>query len=89
MAKKRAKKSRPGQPRGNTPKPKLAVCPCGKEPETLVIELPVARAKWGTVTGDCCGMWTVEFRNSFKEDPDETMKLAREYWNAAPRGGMK
>lgn len=64
--------------------PKLAPCPCGKEPSTLLIEMP-ERAKYGVAMGDCCGTWMVEFRNGYAQDPNITTKKAREAWNDAPR----
>lgn len=62
----------------------LLPCPCGKEPSTLLIEMP-ERAKYGVAMGDCCGTWMVEFRNGYARDPNITTKKAREAWNDAPR----
>lgn len=59
-------------------------CPCGQIPEDLIIEV-AERAKYGLVMGDCCGAWSVEFRNGYQKDPDVTNRLAATAWNSAPR----
>jgi len=38
-------------------------------------------------SGYCCGEWNIEFRTSAQlHVSEEDMRLAREAWNAAPRG---
>jgi hypothetical protein len=64
--------------------PSLAPCPCGVVPENLLIEMP-ERAKYGRTMGDCCGEWSVEFRNGYTTDPNLTTERARRAWNEAPR----
>lgn len=73
------------KPAKATPPP-LAPCPCGKAPTNLLIEMP-ERAKYGRCMGDCCAEWSVEFRNGYSQDPEQTTERAREAWNAAPRAG--
>jgi hypothetical protein len=60
-------------------------CPCGIIPKNLVINCS-ERAKWGYVLGDCCGEWSIEFRNQYaKLGSVESEKAARHAWNNAPR----
>ena len=60
-----------------------ARCPCGQIPsrilggETLV--------KWAYAYGDCCGEWSVEYRQEWARSQEEADKLAREAWDAAAR----
>ena len=63
-------------------------CPCGKTPGKLYIMSDSGNTpKWARVSGDCCGDWEIEYRNSYEDiaGPD-AMKLARQTWNEAPRG---
>lgn len=64
---------------------KLGSCACGKTPENLFITAP-ERSKWGFVAGDCCGEWTIEFRNGYTADQEVSIQRATEAWNNAPRG---
>lgn len=64
----------------------LAPCPCGRQPQNLVIEMP-QRAKYGRASGDCCAEWSVEFRNGYSDDPQLTQERAVKAWNEAPRAG--
>lgn len=72
------------KPEAPTPPPPLAPCPCGTVPENLLIEMP-DRAKYGRAMGDCCGDWSIEFKNGYTQDPEKTTARAREAWNDAPR----
>lgn len=66
----------------------LEQCPCGRQPPKLLVD-GSDRAKWAYVTGDCCGEWHIEFRNQYAPIPsDESMQLAVDAWNAAPRGTL-
>ena len=65
----------------------LAPCPCGEIPEKLRVEESDLMGKWALVNGYCCGEWSVEFRAYFNPiGSEESNRLAREAWNAAPRG---
>ena len=65
----------------------LAPCPCGEIPEKLRVEDSDLMGKWARVKGYCCGEWTIEFRAYFHPiGSEKIMLLAREAWNAAPRG---
>jgi hypothetical protein len=61
-------------------------CPCGRTPDNLIIEV-AERAKYGLAMGDCCGTWSIEFRNGYQKDRLVTEQLATEAWNSAPRAG--
>jgi len=64
----------------------LAVCPCGQVPEKLSV-YSSGYIKYGLVSASCCGEWAVGY-NTNRSDigTDENVRLAREAWNAAPRG---
>ncbi len=65
----------------------LARCPCGEIPEKLCIEGAGLGRKHAMASGYCCGDWSIEFRTSAQlHVSGEDMRLAREAWNAAPRG---
>ena len=65
---------------------RIAPCPCGKVPSKLHITGEHSRAKWAEVCGDCCGEWSIEFRNQYHELGGlESERLALSAWNAAPR----
>ena len=65
----------------------LNPCPCGNVPARLDIVDSGQGPKYSLAVGDCCGEWHIEFRSDFsKFDSPECMALAREAWNAAPRG---
>lgn len=65
----------------------LAPCPCGEIPEKLCIEGAGLGRKHAMVSGYCCGDWHIEFRTYYEPlDSEKIMRLAREAWNAAPRG---
>lgn len=64
----------------------LMPCPCGMVPTRLVVDGDGERPKWAMVTGICCTEWHLHFRNSYHPiDSEESNRLAREAWNAAPR----
>jgi hypothetical protein len=64
----------------------LKECPCGQVPTGLSIFMDYSRAKWGYAAGNCCGEWSIEFRNNYNAvNSDETRALASEAWNRAPR----
>ncbi len=66
----------------------LKPCPCGKPMDYLCIAYNGQGSKWANVGGNCCGMWSVEFRTQYHAiDTEECMELAKEAWNAAPRAG--
>ena len=67
-----------------TGQPLYKPCPCGKQPEAIIVECQ-ERAKFGRVMGSCCAEWSVEFRNSYAADPQETQAKASKAWNEAPR----
>jgi hypothetical protein len=65
----------------------LAHCPCGRPIEELNITDAGQGGKWAWVAGNCCGEWSIEFRTGYHAlDSEECKRLAREAWNAAPRG---
>ena len=70
----------------NTKLPDLKPCPCGKVPKMLMIQCQ-ERAKYGQMTGDCCGEWTIEFKNGYESDKQVSLNKAVEAWNGAPRAG--
>lgn len=63
----------------------LKPCPCGVVPRMLMINC-ADRAKYGQMTGDCCGEWTVDFKNGYASDKQVTQLKAVTAWNDAPRG---
>lgn len=66
----------------------LKQCPCGKTPESLIIQACDGNRnpKWAMVGGDCCDEWLVEYRNQYVDiDSDEAMLKAVAAWNDAPR----
>lgn len=68
---------------------KIAPCPCGKTPTELGIYDANQGSKWAFVNGNCCGEWMIEFRTNYTAlDSDECKKLARDAWNASPRGNI-
>ena len=64
----------------------LKPCPCGTIPSKLLIQ-PNHSEKWMSVEGDCCGIWTIEFRANYS-DGEELQRRAREAWNEAPRSSV-
>jgi hypothetical protein len=62
---------------------KLKSCPCGKIPETLVIN-DENLILWSLVCGDCCHSWHIEFKSDYATG-DELMSKAIDAWNNAPR----
>ena len=63
----------------------LKPCPCGHTPEGLRIEGEL-KAKFAKVCGECCGEWTVEFRNDYYPlDSEQSWDRAAQAWNSAPR----
>lgn len=66
---------------------KLAQCPCGRIPDTLIITESGQGAKYAHVYGNCCGEWTIEFRTYYQPlNSDKCMELSIYAWNNAPRG---
>ena len=61
----------------------LKPCPCGKTPTELHLTDTLS-GKWTDVCGNCCGEWTIEYRNNY-ETGDKQMKEAIKQWNLAPR----
>ena len=66
-------------------KPTKAPCPCGEVPEDLIIRVPQG-SKYGTVAGQCCGDWVLEFKAGYPKSNEELSNQAEVAWNAAPRG---
>ena len=65
----------------------LAPCPCGEIPEKLCVGEAASGSEWAMANGYCCGGWNIEFRtNHAAHGTEENNRLAREAWNAAPRG---
>jgi hypothetical protein len=65
----------------------LAPCPCGEIPEKLIVDGPEIYKSLAMVSGYCCGKWHIEFRTYYAPlDSEKILRLAREAWNAAPRG---
>ena len=65
----------------------IAPCPCGQVPEKLCVQEAGQGSKWAMVSGYCCGDWHIEFRTNYAaHGSKESNRLAREAWNAAPRG---
>ena len=68
----------------------LAACPCGQVPEKLCVQEGAQGYKWAMVNGYCCCEWNIEFHTNYtKIGSEENNRLAREAWNAAPRGIVK
>lgn len=64
----------------------LLPCPCGSTPTKLHISGEHHGPKWAHCTGDCCGEWSIEYRNNYTPlDTPETMELAVAAWNEATR----
>jgi len=67
----------------------LKKCPCGSVPKSLQINAQ-DRDKWAFVSGDCCGEWSIEYRNNYARVPsEESMERARVAWNNAPREALR
>lgn len=67
----------------------LKKCPCGSTPKSLQINAQ-DRDKWAFVSGDCCGEWSIEYRNNYARVPsEESTERAREAWNNAPRAALR
>lgn len=65
----------------------LAKCPCGKQPERILISECGQGWKYMLAMGNCCGEWIIEFRaNYHKPESPECMTLAVAAWNGARRG---
>lgn len=64
---------------------KFAPCPCGEVPTDLVITASKG-AKYGTVQGNCCAAWLMEFKIGFPKDQADLQLKAMVAWNEAPRG---
>lgn len=64
-------------------------CPCGAEPQNLMVLADYNIPKWAYACCPVCQLWSVEFRNSHHPIASpESQQLAIEAWNALPRGGM-
>ncbi len=64
----------------------IEMCPCGKTPKELHSVDNGQNMKWGQVSGDCCGEWSIEFRTRYKDlESEECKEYARQAWNNAPR----
>jgi hypothetical protein len=64
----------------------FARCPCGQVPTDLIISVP-RNQKYGTVQGNCCAVWAMEFKAGFPKDEAELQLKAMDAWNDAPRAG--
>lgn len=64
---------------------KFARCPCGQVPTDLVISIP-QNSKYGSIQGNCCAAWALEFKAGFPKDEVELQLRAMAAWNQAPRG---
>jgi hypothetical protein len=69
----------------NIPDAKFAKCPCGEVPTDLVITVK-QNQKYGTVQGNCCAVWSMEFLAGFPKDQADLQMRAMAAWNEAPRG---
>jgi hypothetical protein len=49
----------------------------------------VPMTKWAHASGDCCGEWSVEYRQDHAKDQVEANARALEAWNRAPRGRLE
>ena len=67
------------------PEEKFAPCPCGQVPTDLMISIP-KNQKYGTIQGNCCAVWAMEFKAGFPKDEVELQLRAMAAWNQAPRG---
>ena len=65
----------------------LALCPCGKIPESLGISNE-HESHFFSCYPLCCSVWSVGFDNPFGHDKDsiECMAMAVAAWNEATRG---
>lgn len=64
----------------------LLVCPCGEKPSKLSISETLS-GKWIDVSGDCCGEWSIETRNSYATGIPQ-MNNAIRGWNMSPRAAV-
>ena len=60
------------------------VCPCGKTPTQLILEVS-QEGKVGRATADCCGIWGVDFLRGYAREPEAILDKAQAAWDAAPR----
>jgi len=60
-------------------------CPCGEVPTDLIIAAPRG-SKYGTVAGNCCAVWQMEFKVGYPKNEAEALKRGVDAWNAQPRG---
>ena len=68
---------------------RLEKCPCGERPGELSVSDAGQGGKWAWVTGGCCGVWEIEFRNNYAAlESDACMESAVDAWNDAPRDGQ-
>lgn len=76
-----------GDERPDEPTVNLQPCPCGRTPTRLSVEADHDRPKWAYVSGNCCGEWSIEYRNAYTMlNTPEADKIAMQAWNRAPRG---
>lgn len=59
-------------------------CPCGVVPTDLMINIPRG-SKYGTVAGNCCAVWAMEFKVGYPATEDIATQIAISAWEAAPR----
>lgn len=66
----------------------LKPCPCGKTPERLCFAEGQS-SKYGYVSGNCCGDWSIEFRTGYNQiearNGPELERLMAAAWNSAVR----
>jgi hypothetical protein len=65
-----------------------AKCPCGDNPTDLMINLPQG-SKYGTVQGNCCGIWGKEFFAGYPKSDQHLIQIAEKAWEESPRAGIK
>lgn len=65
-----------------------ARCPCGQVPTDIMINMPQG-SKYGTVAGNCCGDWMLEFKAGYPKDNNHLIVLATNAWNSLSREGVK
>ena len=64
----------------------LKRCPCGQVPNSLIIQELELGSRYKRAVPDCCKAWHIEFRVGYTKEDQEIMRLAKEAWNALPRG---
>lgn len=59
-------------------------CPCGAVPTDLIISIPQG-SKYGTVAGNCCAIWAMEFKAGYPRDEKHAAQIGIDAWRDAPR----